>query len=308
MIRQIALESFDEIQHLIEEYSASTDEGPFAPTVPLEERLKKGLSEGSIGLYASFENEQSIGFSVLGLKSGGISIVYASESAEDRFLSKKELFDFGFDKLSKEFSLVRIGSSSVDSSLSEYALTRGFEKYERKHMTLSRDKISSLPQRELHEEFTFAEYTREGKEEIIKLIYESNAGNIDAHVFPNFFSTPEAVDSLIDNIEKSVYGKYEEGYSFVLHKLSKPVGVIFLTQTDDETGYIPDICIQKEERGQGLGRAILVHSFKKMIERKPNITKINLDVTIDNPARYLYESLGFEDVHHYSVYLWNIDR
>ncbi len=307
MIRQISLESFDEVQDIIKEYSSSTDEGPFAPLVPLEERLKKGLSEGAIELYASFENEQSIGFSVLGLRSGGISILYASESARDRFHSKKELFDYGFDKLSKEFSLVRIGSSSVDGELSKYALTRGFEKYDRKHMTLSRDKISSLSQRELSEEFTFADYDRERKEEMIKLIYEANTGNIDVHVFPNFFSTPEAVESLIENIEKSVYGKYEEGYSFVIHKLGKPVGVIFLTQTDDETGYIPDICIQKEERGQGLGRAILVYSFKKMIEGKPNITKINLDVTIDNPARYLYESLGFEDVRHYSVYIWNKD-
>ncbi len=304
MIQEISADDFHEIEDIVEEY-ASIGEGIFAPETPLKDRLRKSLSEETIGVYAAFEKDHVIGFSVIGVKNGGISILHINESAANPLQVRKDLFDAGFEKLSAEFPIVRIGSRSVPEDLSEYVISKGFVRYDRKHMTLSRQKITSLSQRDIDDDYNFEIYTSDMKDEVAKLIYEANIDNIDVNVFPNFFSTIESVNSLIANIENDVYGKYLQGYSFVLQKGDIPVGVIFLTKTDDETGYIPDICIHKNERRRGLARAIQIYGFKKMIEGDAKILRINLDVTMDNPARHLYESLGFEDVGKYAVYMWN---
>ncbi len=304
MIQEIFADDFHEIEDLVDEY-ASSGEGMFAPGTLLKDRLRKSLSEQTIGVFASYESDQIIGFSVVGLKSGGISILHINESATNPLQARKELFDVGFEKLSNDLPIIRIGSRCVPEDLSEYVISRGFVRYDRKHMTLSREKIASFSKPELADDYGYEVYTNKMKDDVAKLIYEANIGNIDVNVFPNFFSTLDSVKSLIDSIENDVYGQYLEGYSFVLQKSGMPVGVIFLTKTDDETGYIPDICIHKDERRRGLARAIQIYSFQKMIEGNVEIQKINLDVTMDNPARHLYESLGFEDVGIYAVYMWN---
>ncbi|MFW9921057.1 MAG: GNAT family N-acetyltransferase [Candidatus Thorarchaeota archaeon] len=299
------MESFETIEYLIDDYTSSQKTSIFAPPIPLADRLKHGISEGAIGVYAFVEHEEAKGFFVLGLRNGGISILHASGEDARVFRIKQEMFDFGFELLSKEFSLVRVGGGSIDEELSRYLISRGFDKFDRKHMTLSREKIEDLPDSSLDGSFTFQSYTSDDKQEMSALIYDANVDNIDVKVFPNFFGSEEAVKDLITSIENNVYGKYTEGYSLILRKEGEAVGAIFLTQTDDVTGYIPDICIRKDNRRQGLGRAILVQSFKDMINGMPALRRINLDVTMKNPARFLYESLGFEDVNHYSVHLWN---
>ena len=105
--------------------------------------------------------------------------------------------------------------------------------------------------------------------------------------------------------ENSVYGAYKKPYSWLLKKNDGIIGACFLTIRDNgESGYIPDIVVDPDFQGQRLGRAILIYSMKKLLEGEPSIVQVGLDVTLENNARFLYQSLGFTSVQKYSMYSW----
>ena len=105
-------------------------------------------------------------------------------------------------------------------------------------------------------------------------------------------------------IEANRYGDYKEGQSWLLTSEGTNIGACFMTIRQGEAGYIPDICVEPEFRGKGLGKALLVHSMKRQLEAEGDLTKVDLDVTLSNNARFLYQSLGFETVREYSMYSW----
>lgn len=83
------------------------------------------------------------------------------------------------------------------------------------------------------------------------------------------------------------------GFVLVTKDNSDIVGVVVINRTGME-GYIPEnilvyIATHKERRGKGIG--------KKLIEKTKELVNgdIALHVEPDNPAKYLYEKVGFEN-------------
>lgn len=81
----------------------------------------------------------------------------------------------------------------------------------------------------------------------------------------------------------------------------RPVGAVWLrllTGEDRGYGYIDDntpelsIAVLPEYRGLGIGTQLLAELLRSDSERSP----ISLSVSVDNPARRLYERFGFEIV------------
>ncbi len=303
MIQQITSERLHEIGHLFDEYDAAQPTNPFARDAPpLKERLQRGVEAGRININAYSIDDSFVGFIATNSQWGSIMIVHTTHDHDGSFPIKRELFDNALESLS-EFDPVRIGGNAICDNLSDYAISKGFERLDRKYMSLPRAKLLNLSEVELPEGYVWEEYQSKDRNEIAKLVHEANVGNVDMKVFPNFFSSIEASISLIDNIERNVYGTYKEGYSLIIRKGNEPVGVIFLTLLSPDTGYIPDICIHKEHRKRGLGKAMMTKSMKAMAEREPAMNTMDLDVTLANPARFLYESLGVETVREYSIHM-----
>ncbi len=169
-------------------------------------------------------------------------------------------------------------------------------------MTLEREEIEKLDSPVLPNGYSFSSYTSEMREEVADLIFKSNEDNIDIHVFPEFFGTIENTVKLLEDIEKSVYGKYKNPQSKIIMKDNECVGICFMSLTADDTGYIPEIAIQPSHRRLGLGRAILVHSLKEQARVEEGLVKIDLDVTLANHALNLYQSVGFKETQTYSMY------
>lgn len=83
------------------------------------------------------------------------------------------------------------------------------------------------------------------------------------------------------------------GFTLVGWKDDKIVGAVVVNQTGME-GYIPEnilvyIATHRDYRGQGLGKAMM----KEVIELAKG--SIALHVEPNNPAKYLYEKLGFNN-------------
>ncbi|MFW9848629.1 MAG: GNAT family N-acetyltransferase [Candidatus Thorarchaeota archaeon] len=304
MIKQISIDEFEEIRTLLDDYVETHESGIFQLQMPFQDRLKKALETERIGIFAEFYGSKPIGFVVLGLGFSNINVLYVDPAIEDIKTIEHGLFDYGFDYLSKKSDTVKIGGRKLGTTLEGYFEIKGFQKFNRKHMTLSREAIESLEHQKLPIEFRFIDYSSDMREEVAEIVYKANIENIDMQVFPEFFGTLENAIRLLNDTEQNRYGEYKEPYSKVLTCNGDMIGACFLTKTSDDTGYIPDICLLQEYRGRGLGKVLLVHCLKEMVRLDEGITKINLDVTLDNPARYLYESLGYKDVRSYSMYSW----
>ena len=81
------------------------------------------------------------------------------------------------------------------------------------------------------------------------------------------------------------------GFAMLLYKDGELVGVTVINQTG-MSGYIPEnilvyIATHEDYRGQGLGKELM----KRAIEHAKG--DIALHVEKDNPAKFLYEKLGF---------------
>jgi [ribosomal protein S18]-alanine N-acetyltransferase len=81
------------------------------------------------------------------------------------------------------------------------------------------------------------------------------------------------------------------GFIIVSRDNSEVTGAVIVNKTGME-GYIPEnilvyIAVHKDYRGQGLGKELMLKTFDKAEG------SIKLHVEPENPARYLYEKLGF---------------
>jgi [ribosomal protein S18]-alanine N-acetyltransferase len=81
------------------------------------------------------------------------------------------------------------------------------------------------------------------------------------------------------------------GFILVSEENNEITGAVIINKTG-MAGYIPEnilvyIAVHKNYRGKGLGKELMLKTFEKAEG------SIKLHVEPDNPARYLYEKLGF---------------
>lgn len=83
----------------------------------------------------------------------------------------------------------------------------------------------------------------------------------------------------------------QDGFILLAHNEDEILGVVIINQTN-MTEYIPEnilvyIAVHKKTRGQGVGKELM----KRTIEATTG--DIALHVESDNPAKFLYEKVGF---------------
>lgn len=115
---------------------------------------------------------------------------------------------------------------------------------------------------------------------------------ISATVRDFLFEHLEEYGDAVEDIERCITYAKEVGGAVIIASLNKEiVGAVVLNETGMK-GYIPEnilvyIAVSNKTRGEGIG--------KQLMEKAIEITKgdIALHVEKDNPARFLYEKVGF---------------
>jgi ribosomal protein S18 acetylase RimI-like enzyme len=301
MLKRITLEDFAEIETLFDNMVETRRAMERALPESVKDDVKDLLSSGRAVMLATFEGGRPLGFVMSYPKSFNIGFIYADDSQADVAEIKKMLFDEAFNSLLRTTSVIRTGGASIDANLSDYIMKKGFRRYDRVTMRLTREAIESLPDSALPDGFRFVTYESEMRTAIADLIHRANAGHLEAETFPEYFGSKDGALCLIEIIEEIRH----HPYSKVLMREREPVGVCYIAMNREEAGHIAEICIDEEYRNRGLGSALLVYVLRDSVKKIPSLKEITLDVTLANPARRLYQSLGFEDTREFTTYTWS---
>lgn len=108
------------------------------------------------------------------------------------------------------------------------------------------------------------------------------------------FANPELAKILMD------WGARDGDTAVVAEDEGKPAGAAFYrfwTEDDHSYGFVAEdipelgIAVWESHRRRGIGRALLTALLTQAAAK--GVSKVSLSVERDNPARHLYESLGF---------------
>jgi ribosomal protein S18 acetylase RimI-like enzyme len=92
--------------------------------------------------------------------------------------------------------------------------------------------------------------------------------------------------------------RFADGDNSIVLRDGTPVGQLWVRRNPDELRML-DVALLPEYRGAGLGTSLLTELVTEARERK---VPVRLYVLVDNPARRLYERLGFSPVGPAGVY------
>ncbi len=302
MVREIQTEELGDVVHLIQKYVQHVDDS----FTTLDNQMKwyrSGLSKGTLRILAEYSsNDEAIGFLVHGTQSNRTAVIFANQDFE----VEKNLFDevFKIYSVGAPFLIFESGYPTpwISNELSEYAQKLGFSKYDRRYMRLE-DKHQLLPI-DLPTELQIKSYSDSMIEEVSRLVYRSINGTVDQELFPYVYGTYEFTEKFHKQVVRGDFGAHKDSYSWVLEKNAEYVGSCFMILMKADTGGVMHLAIAPEHRQMGLGRILLTHSLINLFKIEPSITKIDLAVTTDNPAKILYESVGFKKVNDSSTYVW----
>ena len=102
----------------------------------------------------------------------------------------------------------------------------------------------------------------------------------------------------LDEVKKGIdyalsAGEGKDGFIIFAARDEKPIGAVVMLKTN-MSGYVPEYlllfaAVTTDERGMGIGNRIIMEAVNRCDG------DVNLHVEYDNPAKGLYERLGFEN-------------
>jgi GNAT superfamily N-acetyltransferase len=134
------------------------------------------------------------------------------------------------------------------------------------------------------------------------VIYRANVGTLDAQIIPELRAL-EGVHHIVRQTVGGRYGAFDaEASGVILDSEGEAAGVTLATRRRSGQGFTAEICVLPEHRRHGLARALLARTHACLMTG--GVTTAMLGVTGGNPARRLYESMGYTPIGSVWTYVW----
>ena len=137
--------------------------------------------------------------------------------------------------------------------------------------------------------------------EAAEVIASAYADHPDRDIQPEVRNSRETLQFII-GAAHGAYGHVREGYLRVCRREGTVAGVIVGGQISTELGFVAQVAVSPRFQGQGIGAKLLcdlAHVF-----RADGLTQMGLGVTAANPARRLYQRLGFRPRRGVEAFAW----
>jgi ribosomal protein S18 acetylase RimI-like enzyme len=106
----------------------------------------------------------------------------------------------------------------------------------------------------------------------------------------------------VQGVAQGAFGPSRAAFIRGIRRDGRYVAAIFGCEAALEVGFILQVAVRPECQGQGLGATLvreIAHCFSEA-----GLARAVLGVTVDNPARRLYERLGFTRLLPVRAYVW----
>lgn len=135
-----------------------------------------------------------------------------------------------------------------------------------------------------------------------EVIYRANVGTVDAMIIPELQTLPGTL-RIVRQCLQGRYGTFDARASGLIQAgPGHRVGVTLVTRRHGGMGFTAEICVLPEHRRRGLARSLMQHTHGVL--RSDGVAINTLGVTVGNPARFLYDSLGFQPLGGVWTYVW----
>ncbi len=302
-MKNLTMENFDSALDIFMKYQ----EGINFPA-PLIDMLRNALEKGNIiGCLTESKNSAPNGFGIIGKVSGQIHAIYVDRSdveLNEESIEKleSEIIEWCFSEIIQMPS--RVEFPKMTDHLRTELLARGYAEYQRAGMSAERNDFLQNSEIPLPEGFVLQPYQPDMRDKTADVIAEANLNHIDAIIYPEYFSSKEKALEFLEKVEESAFGEFIDGASQVLMNEDRIIGFCLLVKKGENIN-IPDVGIFPSFQGRGLGKALLVNTISSFLISDDSVQRINLAVTLSNPAKFLYEKVGFRITEEFSAIIYD---
>jgi ribosomal protein S18 acetylase RimI-like enzyme len=114
--------------------------------------------------------------------------------------------------------------------------------------------------------------------------------------------TAIGAESFVRTAADGAYGPSRPGFIRLVRRMGKAVAAIVGCEAAPGVGFVLQVVVRPEARGQGLGTQLILELAQCF--RDAGLDRMALGVTNDNPARRLYVRLGFRKILPVNAYVW----
>lgn len=182
---------------------------------------------------------------------------------------------------------------------------QGFRRHARLFMVLPLDHRLDFLSSPLPDDIEIRPWTEDSFQSAANVITSAYRGHIDGEINDQYRSVSGSMRFLNNIVRFPGCGIFDNESSFLArHKPSKTtIGVILCSRVKEDVGHVTQVCVVPEQRGRGIGEALLAASSANLQNRR--FSALSLTVTEANArAVALYRRLGF-DVHRvFDAFVW----
>jgi ribosomal protein S18 acetylase RimI-like enzyme len=143
--------------------------------------------------------------------------------------------------------------------------------------------------------------TRECWRDAAAVIADAYRDHPDRRIHPDVHSV-DSCEAFVTNAARGSYGYADEAYVRAILRDGRVAGTVLGCEVAPETGFVLQVAVRPEFQGIGIGARILRELAEEF--RKTGLKDVALGVTAANPAKRLYERLGFEPRRPVDTYIW----
>ncbi len=295
VMKILTLEEIPSIAEIVSNFEELVKE-TFQFPKPLIEMIRDWMEAGNIQAVVSESDDgRASGLGVVVPTKERILVIYADsldETINQEEINRNEtkLLDWCLSQFKNPPAKVEF--PKMTKNLKDELLKRGYKEYERASMKVSRDDFLKNQEIAIPDGFSLAKYDPEKRSKIAEVLAEANENHVDAIIYSEFFSSKEKGIEFLKKYEENAFGEYLEDFSKILLKDDEIIGHCLLSK-EGKALSVPDIGLLPKYQGRGLGKALLVNTILTALKRDESIPMVYLGVTLTNPAKYLYEKVGF---------------
>ncbi|MFX0093369.1 MAG: hypothetical protein ACFFBD_16575, partial [Candidatus Hodarchaeota archaeon] len=214
MIKQITLETLDNLTDVIADYVQFLNEEYGRPIFPMKEQIRETLVQKTRNIFALYNQENfAIGFVIADSQDGWIRAIHVENPNKEKSDTeietyKKMLFDTAFNHLKASCPYIRLWGPNFPDELTDYIIKAGFQEFKRARMFIEMTSIEALPEPELSSEYNFDLWDKDTSSIIEVLMSHFSGTHPDATVFLHFAGV-DGSTRLTEELKVNRYGQFK---------------------------------------------------------------------------------------------------